>query len=429
MNRAAGLVAVAAGAALVATTLPATAAPHSPSGRDLGRETLGDNDGWASAEGGTTGGAEATEDNVVTVDTWARLKEAVRGDEPKIVRVEGHISAMTDADGGALSCSDFNDPEYDWDDYVAEYDPEHWDGRAEGPLEDARVRSYEEHREHVLLRPGSNTTIVGSGDASISDGGVLLESVDNVILRNLGIHDAYDCFPEWLGDEWDAQYDNIEVSRSEHVWLDHLTLTDGDTPDSELDEVYGEQVDRHDGIMDIVRASDLVTASWNSFEGHDKSMLWGNTDSEEYDEWDELRITLHHNDITNLSQRAPRVRYGQVHVYNNLYTHERHADYPYLYSWGAGVESRIHAQNNYFHLADDIGAGEVIHSWGGTSLYEEGSVLNGRPTDLLAAYNEANPDNQLDSDVGWTPEHHETIHPTWAVPGLVHARAGAGGLG
>ncbi|QBI55497.1 pectate lyase family protein [Streptomonospora litoralis] len=440
MNRAAGLLATAAGAALVATALPAAAdAGHGHGGhhgrggdhghhdRDLGRETLGDRDGWGAAEGGTTGGSAADADHVYTVDTWAGLQEAVQGDEPKIVYVEGDISAMTDADGDSLSCTDFNDPGYSWQEYVATYDPDAgWEGEASGPLEEARERSYDAHRSHVMLRPGSNTTIVGLGDASISDGFVLLESVENVILRNLGIHDAYDCFPSWDGEAWDAQYDNIEVSRTEHVWLDHLTVSDGGNYDSGFPVIHGQRVEHHDGLLDVVRASDMVTISWNRLDAHDKTMLIGNTDSDRYDEWDKLRVTVHHNRFSNVTQRAPRVRYGQVHVYNNLYTHSADSPYDYQYSLGAGVESHIYAENNFFFMRGGIAAGEVIQSWRGTAIHEEGSVFNGRRTDLLAAYNAANPDATLAEDTSWTPSLHRRVHPTWAVPALVHAKAGAG---
>ena len=32
-----------------------------------------------------------------------------------------------------------------------------------------------------------------------------------------------------------------------------------------------------------------------------------------------LRVTLHHNLFESIGQRTPRVRFGKVHVYNNLY--------------------------------------------------------------------------------------------------------------
>ena len=103
----------------------------------------------------------------------------------------------------------------------------------------------------------------------------------------------------------------------------------------------------HDGLLDITNASDLVTVSWNRFLNHDKVMLIGSSDSAPADRG-KLRVTLHHNLFDGIGQRAPRVRFGQVHVYNNLYRiEERRAT---AYSWGVGIESAIYAENNFFQV-------------------------------------------------------------------------------
>lgn len=422
------LIGAAAVAALAATALAgaAQARPHHPD-RDLGRQTLGSDDGWAAAEGGTTGGSDAADENVFTVETWSELKEAVQGDEPKIVYVEGDIDAWTDANGNALSCEDFNDPEYSWELYLETYDPEVWGwNEPSGPVEDARDRSYRAFREHILLDIGSNTTIVGKGRASVTHGSFYLDGVDNVIVRNLGVHNAYDCFPSWEGDSWDSQFDNFELSGATHVWLDHLDVSDGDYSDYvDAPVIWDARVERLDGAIDIVRASDMVTVSWNHIDTHDKTMLVGNTDSDRYDEWEELRVTIHHNWFENVSQRAPRLRYGQNHVYNNFYTYDPDSGYPYFYSIGAGAHSAVYAENNAFHMPS-VEAGDVLRNWGGDAMHIEGSLFNGRRTDLLAAFNEAHPEDAMSDEVDRGPEFHGRIHPAWAVPWLVRFRAGAG---
>ncbi|WP_100444201.1 pectate lyase family protein [Glycomyces xiaoerkulensis] len=424
----------AAGAALAAAALTASAlattAEAKPSDKDddLGRQTLKANDGWAAAEGGTTGGSDAAEENVHTVDNWAGLKEAVKGDEPKIVYVEGDIDAWTDADGNALSCEDFNDPEYSWDLYLETFDPEVWGwNEASGPVEEARDRSYDAFREHILLRIGSNTTIVGEGDASVTHGSFYIGNADNVIVRNLGVHEAYDCFPQWEGDAWDAEFDNFEVTGSTHVWLDHLTVTDGSTHDYEAPVIWDARLERLDGAIDIVRASDLVTVSWSHIRNHDKTMLIGNTDSERYEEWDKLRVTVHHNWFENTGQRTPRTRYGQNHVYNNYISYDEASGYPYFYSIGSGVHSDIYAENNAFHLPS-IAPEDTLRNWGGDRMHVEGTLFNGERVDLLAAYNEAYPEASMTDELEEYPELHRNIHPTVAVPWLVRARAGAGEL-
>ncbi|CAM5698981.1 polysaccharide lyase family 1 protein [Streptomyces violaceorubidus] len=96
---------------------------------------------------------------------------------------------------------------------------------------------------------------------------------------------------------------------------------------------------QHDGQLDIVKGADYVTASWNVFTEHDKTILIGNSDSESTAAVDRghLRATFHHNLFKNLVERAPRVRFGQVDVYNNHFV----ASDDYAYSFGVGKESAV----------------------------------------------------------------------------------------
>ncbi|MGP3912892.1 pectate lyase family protein [Nonomuraea sp. 10N515B] len=384
--------------------------------KELGRQVLAPDDGWAAAEGGTTGGAAAG--HTVTVRTRDELAAAVAGDAPKIVYVEGAI------DAGGRTCADYAVPEYSLRSYLDAYDPAHWTGPASGPLEEARKASAANQRKDVVIGIGANTTLVGRPGASLTGLALTVDKADNVIVRNLAVHDAYDCFPGWSGGDWKTEYDNISISGSRHVWVDHVTLTDGDHPDQAEPRYFGARFLHHDGLLDVVRGSDLVTISWSRFAGHDKSLLWGNTDNPQYDAG-KLRITLHHNELTALNQRAPRVRHGQVHVYNNSYVVPPGSEY--TYSWGVGVNSAIYAQNNTFRLPGGTTADKIIYRWGGTAIHEEGTLVNGRPVNVLAAYNAAN-DPDLGGDVGRRPHLHGRVDPGHAVPGLVQARAGAGRL-
>ncbi len=59
---------------------------------DLGRQTLGTNDGWGAAFGGTTGGAKASSSNVYTVSNRKQLVSALGGSAnstPKIIYIQG----------------------------------------------------------------------------------------------------------------------------------------------------------------------------------------------------------------------------------------------------------------------------------------------------------------------------------------------------
>ncbi|MEE2524150.1 pectate lyase [Pseudarthrobacter sp. J75] len=416
--------------ALALSSTAALPAPENANGApvvsDLGRQTLAAGDGWASLDGGTTGGANAAPQDVHSVSTRDELAAAIAGDTPKIVYVTKDINANTNSDGTPIACQDYAVNGYSLDAYLAAFDPAHWTGPASGPIEDARKASSAKQRAQIRMNVGANTTIVGVGDVKLTGFVINIDRVNNVIVRNLHISDAYDCFPVWNGDTWKTEWDNLVVSGSTHVWLDHLTLDDGDTDDASQPQYFGQPFLRHDGLLDVVRQADLVTISWSRMMGHDKSLLWGNGDGATADRG-RLRVTLHHNELIDLEQRAPRVRFGQAHVYNNVYKvtdPDR-----YQYSWGVGVESSIIARNNTFELAEGIAPSQIITAWGGTGLDEEGTWINGRQASALDAYNQANPGNPLSPVVSGTSGPHLPIEPAPAARERVERGAGAGHLG
>ena len=78
---------------------------------------------------------------------------------------------------------------------------------------------------------------------------------------------------------------------------------------------------------------------------HDKTNLIGSSDSQKLDV-DKLKVTFHHNLWEHTKERSPRVRRGQVHVYNNLYVTATGIPYAHGYSIGVGVQSHIFSENN-----------------------------------------------------------------------------------
>jgi pectate lyase len=74
-----------------------------------------------------------------------------------------------------------------------------------------------------------------------------------------------------------------------------------------------------DGQIDIIRASDFVTVSWNYFHDHWKSSLVGNDATFRDLDFGHLHVTYHHNYWRNMGTRGPAGRFGHQHVYNNLY--------------------------------------------------------------------------------------------------------------
>lgn len=405
----------------ILTSLLVPPAPQlvEPSAPFFARQTLPANDGSASAGAGTTGGSGGS---VTVVQTRDELAAAVSGSAPKMVLVQGTIEGP--------SCDGLADPGYTLEAYLAAYDPAVWGRTSDpsGPLEQARVRSVANQRARTEIRVGPNTTIFGLSGATLRRLTLMIDTAPNVIVRNLRLEDAADCFPRWRPTDgsqgnWNSEYDLVSVRRSTNVWIDHNTFTDGANPDSDQPVYFGRPWQVHDGALDITHTSDLVTVSWNIFTNHDKTMLIGSSDTVGPDVG-KLNVTLHHNLFDGVGQRAPRVRFGKVDVYNNSFRVRE----PYDYSVGIGIQSAVYLENNSFRLAEGIGADRVLKDWKGTMLTEIGSRVNGQAASLLDAYN-ATHDPDFGPDAGWTPTlRSHPILPTVVVSLLTAVLAGAGHL-
>ncbi|GLY47074.1 pectate trisaccharide-lyase [Lentzea sp. NBRC 102530] len=169
-----------------------------------------------------------------------------------------------------------------------------------------------------MTKVASNKTIEGVGSSSAITGqGLNIANASNVIVRNLN-------FRSW-GD------DAINVQYSTRVWIDHNTFSNG-----------------YDGAVDVKRASDYVTVSWNKFTSHNKTMLLGHSDDNGSEDRGKLRVTYHHNWFDGTQQRHPRVRFGNpVHVYNNYYGGVT------SYGVASTMEAGVLVEGNYFENTED----------------------------------------------------------------------------
>ncbi len=405
-------------------------------GSEPGREVLPANDGWASVPTpalprGTTGGAEATTARTHTVTSRKELLAALGYPDPapKLIQVKGTIDLNVDDNNGPLTCRDYAQPDpatgepYSLHAFLTMYDPA-------GPLglrmakdkqypwggqEEARAASAAAQAGRIRVRVPPNTTIYGLGNDATLIGAALDIAGDskgatamNVIVRNLNFVDTHDCFPEWSpGDgptgNWNSAYDSISIRHATHVWIDHNRFADERTRD-ELQPVYfGHRYQVHDGLVDITNESDFITVSWNQFAAHDKTLLIGNSDSATADR-EHLRVTLHHNLFHGTGQRTPRVRFGKVHVYNNVYRADASSNF--TSAWGAGTESQLYAEHNYFHMSASFSPMEVIDGKKGSRMTVIGNCWRQKetcePTDFLSIWN-ARFDPDLHPDAGWTP--------------------------
>ncbi|MGW0863621.1 pectate lyase family protein [Streptomyces sp. NPDC002611] len=397
--------------------------------RDVARQTLGANDGWGAYGTGTSGGAAADAAHVYTVTTWEQFKDALKdgGTAPRIIKVKGMIDAVSQG------CEAFEAEGYDFQQYLADYDPAVWghDKPVSGVQEDLRAASAAQQDKIIKASVPANTTIIGVGkNSGILGGSLQIKGVDNVIVRNLTIEAPVDCFPQWDPTDdnktgaWNSEYDGVVVYGSTHVWIDHNTLTDGRYPDSSLPSYFGKTYQQHDGLADVVRGSNHVTVSWNSFKDHDKTMLIGNSDSATADDTGKLKVTLHHNRFEGIVERAPRVRFGQVDSYNNHFVVTKGQKWGYVY--GIGKESRLVAEHNAFTLAQGISTGKILKKWNEAPVTAGSNYVNGKAVDLIAVHNAEIPGETLQSGAGWTPTLRADVDPAKAVPGIVDAGAGAG---
>ena len=176
---------------------------------------------------------------------------------------------------------------------------------------------------------GSNVTIYGYQGAIIaqptSGSAMKLSGSKNVIIRNLKF--------KGVGAHDDDDEDCLQVNHeSKNVWIDHVDVYDG-----------------HDGNLDITNASDFVTISWTKFSytsassGHQFSNLIGNSKTKTSDRG-HLNVTIHHTWWADgVVERMPRVRFGKVHVANNLFDSKNAS-----YCVRAAVEADIRIERNVF---------------------------------------------------------------------------------
>ena len=409
-----------------------TALPH-----DIARETLAAGDGWAAAGLGTRGGADAAPQDVHLVRNRAELVAALQPHEaqsnrPRIVKVLGRIDLSVADDGRPLGADDYRAPGFSWAAYAAAYDPASWGRKPPaGPLEDARLASAKAQAARVVIAVPSRTTLIGWGPgAALVNGGLALMRVQDIIIRNLHISDAYDHFPAWDPKdnghgEWNADYDNITLRQAERVWVDHCTLDDGQRPDAAEPLLLGRPMQRHDGLLDMTRASSHITVSWTHFRHHDKTSLVGGSDRHTDDEG-RLKVTYHHNLWEQTKARSPRVRFGQVHLYNNLYL--VHQAKGFEYSIGLGFRSAVYSQHNAWQVPADVPSGRLLMPYRGDAFEDHGSTVNGRSVDLRAVLSATHGAVTLQPTAGWRPEPGPDIDPADQVAARVRAGAGAGRL-
>lgn len=178
------------------------------------------------------------------------------------------------------------------------------------------------------VKDTENITIYGTNDFKMQNIGFFIVRSHNIIIRNV-----YIALPKA-----DNGADGISMQKSSRIWVDHCTF-----------ESVNQTSDYEDGACDITHESTEVTVSWNHFIKTQKSSLVGHSDNNPEDV--AIRATYHHNFFDQTNSRHPRVRYGQVHVFNNYFKGAA------TYGVGSAYGAKVLVEGNYFdgvHLPTDI---------------------------------------------------------------------------
>ena len=156
--------------------------------------------------------------------------------------------------------------------------------------------------------------------------GINVKRSYNLLIRNIFFQDYYD--------------DGINIGGTEthHVWVDHCTLGNplGFPADSE----------HPDGGCDIKDGASYVTVSWCLIRNSWKTSLVGHSDNNGATDNGRLKVTYVNNHFFNTNSRNPRVRFGEVHVLNNLLENVQ------LYGIVAANNAQVFAENNFFLNTD-----------------------------------------------------------------------------
>ena len=271
--------------------------------------------GWATQNGGTTGGGNAA---ATVVTTYAALKTAVASSTVKVVHIQGTITFPSN---GRLTIQD-------------------------------------QTGKSIIGLPGSKLVSV---DLTAGGSGIFyVKRCKNFIFRNIKFEGpgAYDT---------DGN-DNMTIDNCTNIWVDHCEFHDG-----------------VDGNLDIKTASDFISVTWCIFgykkapisggsggaDDHRYSNLFGSSDGATGDRG-KLRITMQYCWWgQGCRERMPRVRFGKVHMVNNLFTSTVSNN-----CIRAGFEADILAEGNYFQnqskpidlFENDFTAVKGINNYGASNV-------------------------------------------------------------
>ncbi|WP_026932488.1 pectate lyase family protein [Glycomyces tenuis] len=252
----------------------------------------GDATGYATQNGGTTGGEGG---QTVQASTGTEIHEALCGragtDTPIIIEVSGTINHGNTSDVDGDSCDTADDV--------------------------------------IELKGISNVTIVGVGSGAVFDQiGIHIRDSSNIILQNFTVRNVKKSgSPTSNGGDAIGMEDGVR-----NVWADHLTL-----------EASGGEDEGYDGLFDMKNNTQYVTLSYSILRNSERGGLVGSGDSDTDNDF----VTFHHNLYQNLNSRMPLLRSATAHTYNNHFVGIVESGI------NSRVGAEVKIDNNYFQDSKD----------------------------------------------------------------------------
>jgi pectate lyase len=168
-------------------------------------------------------------------------------------------------------------------------------------------------------------TVVGESNVVFKIG-INVKRAWNILIRNITFYDYQD------------DGINIGYPQTHHIWIDHCTFGHPTTMPADQNHP--------DGGCDVKDGASYVTISWCLFRNSWKTSLIGHSDNNGATDIGRLKVTMINNHFYNTNSRNPRVRFGEVHVVNNL------SEQVKLYGIAAANSAKVFAENNFYLNTD-----------------------------------------------------------------------------
>ncbi len=249
--------------------------------------------GFASANGGTTGGAGGTTVRATTgTQIHAALCNRAAGDTPITIEVQGTINHANTTKVSGPSCNTAAD--------------------------------------RIELKEVSNVTILGVGSGAVFDQlGIHIRDARNIVVRNVTVRNV-----KKSGSPLSNGGDAIGMeSTVRNVWVDHVSL-----------EASGGESEGFDGLFDMKDDVQYVTLSYSTLKNSGRGGLVGSSETDTGNSF----ITYHHNKYENIDSRTPLLRGGVAHMFNNHYLKLNESGI----NSRAGAKAKV--DSNYFEDSKDV---------------------------------------------------------------------------